>query len=152
MVLWIAHNRDPAAIGPDDVSFWNVVYRVIGAFAVHVGADCLEQRPYGGLVENDHVVHPAQGSHQLGAVGRGQNRSSLPLEPPNRGIVVDRYDKEIGFLGGSLQIADVADVQEVETAVGESDGTARGAIARAAPYERIAIQHLTHGVPQRDRG
>ena len=51
-----------------------------------------------------------------------------PLSAADR-IVVDRHDQPIGFLRGRLQIADVADVQQVEAAVGEGDAQARRAIA-----------------------
>ena len=39
-------------------------------------------------------------------------------------VVVHRDDQAIGFGRRRLQIADVADVQEIEAAVGEGDGSA----------------------------
>ena len=48
--------------------------------------------------------------------------------PRRRDVVVDRDDQAIRFGGGGLQVADVADVQQVEAAVGEGEGPAGCAV------------------------
>ena len=69
----------------------------------------------------DDVVDAAQRGDELGAIGGRHDRPARPLQRRDRRIVVDRDDEAIGFARGRLQVADVADVQQVEAAVGERD-------------------------------
>ena len=100
----------------------------------------------------DHdVVDAAQRGDELRAMLGGQNRPALPLQRLHRGIVVDRDDEQVGLLRGGLEIAHVADVQQVEAAVGERDRAAGRARRRDAVDERVAREDLTHAALRRLR-
>ncbi len=73
------------------------------------------------LGKQDDVVHGAERGDQLRAGGAGQDRPARSLQRAHRVIVVDGDDQAIGFARGAVEVAHVADVQEVETAVGERD-------------------------------
>ena len=52
------------------------------------------------------------------------DRSTLSFEPAYRGVVVDGDDQPIAELARLVEVADVASVEDVETAVGEDDARA----------------------------
>ena len=89
------------------------------------GSSSIEQPLDGRIAEDDDVVHAAQRADQLRAIGRGQDRPPGALQRGHRPIVVDRHDQPVGLGRRALQISDVADVQQVEAAVGERDRRAR---------------------------
>ena len=131
---------------PDDVALGHGVDGVVGALAVHVGQQ-REQRAHGRLGEDDDVVHAAQRRHELGAVGRRQDGPARALQRPHRRVVVDGDDQPVGLRRGALEIADVADVQQVEAAVGERDRAPRRAVARDRVDAARRVSESTPSVP-----
>jgi hypothetical protein len=128
VVLRIADNRDAAAVGAYDVPLWHRVGRVVGALAVHVWLETLEQVCDRRPREHRHVVDAAQRRDELRACRGRQHRPAGPLERVHRVVVVDRDDEAIALRARALEIADVADVDDVEAAVRERDAPARASI------------------------
>ena len=64
------------------------------------------------------------GSDQLGARGRGKDRAARAFESADAGVGVDADDKKIALGAGALEITHVADMKNVEAAVGKDDATA----------------------------
>ena len=95
--LRIADDRGPAPVRADDVAFGHRVEGVVRALAVNVRPDQRQQPLHGLIVEDDDVVDAADGRHELGAVGRRQDRPARPLEPAHRSIAVDGDDEPVGF-------------------------------------------------------
>ena len=82
------------------------------------------------VVEHDDVVDAAEGGDELRAIGGGLHRTPFALQRSHRRIVVHRDNQPVAFGRRALQIAHVADVQEVEAAVGERERPPGRAIAR----------------------
>ena len=84
MILRIADDGDAAAVGADGVALGNGVDGVVGALAVHVGLQQLEQRRHRRLGKDHDVIDRAQRGHQLGAIGLRQHRPRRPFQSANR--------------------------------------------------------------------
>jgi hypothetical protein len=83
--------------------------------------ESLHQALSGGLVEDDRIVDAAQGSHYLRTLVLRDYRATWPFVAANRGIRVDAHDQYITQSAGGFEIADVADVEQVEGAIGEDE-------------------------------
>src|SRR5690606_29365148 len=66
MILGVADNRRASTVAAHGLALRNGVDRVVGALAVHVGAQRLEQRRHRVVVEEDDGVDAAQGVHEFG--------------------------------------------------------------------------------------
>ena len=82
------------------------------------GRSSVKQRRDRRLAEDGDVIDAANRGNELGAYRRGQDWTAGPLRTCGE-IVVDGDDKTIGLRGGGPQISNMADVQEVEAAVGK---------------------------------
>ena len=132
VALAIADDRRPSAELGHDRTLGHGVDGVVGAFAVHVRRDETQQPLDVRVGEHDDVVDAAEGGDELGALRRRQDRTPFTFQRRDRCIVVDRDDQAIGFLGGGLQVAHVADVQQIEAAVRKGDRLPRRAITRGS--------------------
>src|SRR5262245_28883526 len=74
----------------------------------------------------------------------GHDRPVLTLQRLDRNIVIDRDDENVGFLRSGVQIADVADVQDVEAAVGERNRPSCRALTANTSGEHLSAEDLTH--------
>ena len=124
MILRIADDGDAAAVAAHGLALGHGVDGVVGPLAVHVRPQREQQRRDGRLGKDDDVVDAAQRRDELGAIRRRQDRPARPLQRRRPIVVVDGDDEAVGLARGGLQVADVADVQQVEAAVGERDGAA----------------------------
>ncbi len=95
--------------------------------------------------------HRAQRRDQLGAIGRREDRPSRPLEGAHRGVVVHGHDQHVGFAGRGFEVADVADVQQVEDAVGERHGPAGVPRLLDPRRQGLAREHRGHRSPRPHR-
>ena len=146
MIIRIADVGDAAAVAADHVTLGDRVERVVGAFAVNVRTKRLEQRTNGRLWKDDHVVDEAERGDQFGAVGGSQNGPPLSFQRPDRRVVIDRNNQLVGFLRSSGEVANVADVQQVEAAVRKRHRPAGAACIGNQCQEIGAGDHGTHGV------
>lgn len=144
MILWIAHDRDAAAVRAHRVALRDRLDRVVGALAVHIRMQQLEKRCHRWLIENDHVVHVTECRNQLGPIGGIQNGAVRAFEGRDRPIAVDPNDESIGLLRGRLEIPNMSDVQKIEAAVGEGVREAVRPILRDAFGERLAGEDFAH--------
>src|SRR5258706_6262743 len=81
------------------------------------------------VVENGDVVYTRQRRQDLGALAFDYQRTQRPLDAPGGGVAVEGDDEEIAQVAGRAQIRDVAQVQQIEAAVGE-DRALPGVLAR----------------------
>jgi hypothetical protein len=65
-------------------------------------------------------------------------------------IVVDRDNEHVGFGGGGLQIADVADVEQVEATVGKRDRATSAALGGDGVNQFVPRKHPSHYSVTRD--
>ena len=127
MRLRIADDGGPPAVRPHGRAFGHRLDRVVGPLAVDVRPQRLEQLGDRRRGEDDDVIDSGERGHQLGPLGRGEHGAPRSLEGGHRAVVVDRHHQPVRFRGGGGQVPHVADVDQVEAAVGERDGAALGA-------------------------
>ena len=154
VILRVADDRDAAAVAADGVALGHGVDGVVGPLAVHVGPQRQQKRRDGRLGKDRHVVHAAERGDELRAIRRRQDRPARALQARHRRVVVDRDDEAIGLARRRLEVADVADVQQIEAAVGKGD---RAPAARSpaiccssASRERMRA-HVYSAASRRDR-
>ena len=94
---------------------------VIAAFNVNVRAQGAEEAIGGGIVEEDGGVHASEGGNEASAFGGGQEWAALTFQSPRRVVAVDSDEQRIAEGAGFLKIIEMADVQEIEHAVGENE-------------------------------
>jgi len=87
------------------------------------------------VTKDNHVVHAAHRGDELGSLARRKHGSPGTFETRDRQVVVDGDNQSICFGRGALQVPDVADVQQVETAVGERERTSSLTVARDSRQE-----------------
>ena len=159
-------DRHPAAVRAHDVPLGDGVGRVVGALAVNVGPQRAEQARDVVLVEDDDVVHGAQGGHEQRAVLRRHHRPPLALQAAHGRVAVDADHEHVGLGPGCLEIAHVSDVQDVEAAVGEghrlplaagrlhplAHGLERGHLAPPPPSPPLSLADGGHELVGGDGG
>ena len=115
---------------------------VVAAFDEDVGADLadeLEGRVFG---EEDDGVDGGEGGHDAGAFVLGDDGARGAFEAADGGVGVEAEDELGAELAAVFEQGDVADVEEVEAAVGEDDGLAGGAPVGDAGGEVLAVEDL----------
>ena len=137
-----AHRLHRAALG-------HVLLGVVGALGVDVGAEARDQRVGAVLLEDDHRVHPAHRGDQLRPLRGGHHRAARALQPPHRGVGVEPDHERVAERAGGLEIADVADVEEIEAAVGEHQPLARRAPAGREAARLVNAEDGRHRSPAR---
>src|SRR5579885_1629920 len=128
MILRVADDADATAVGDYNPAFGHGLLGVVRPLGVNVGAEREQEFAHRRLVEDRHVVNGAEGRDRLGPLAFGDERAAFALEPTHLLVAVDRDDQKVAERASAFEVADVADVQEVEAAVGEDD--ARPALAR----------------------
>ena len=148
VVLRVAHDRHPPPVGADDVAFGHGLRRVVRALAVDVGPEREQQPSHVVLGEDDHVVHAPERGHEKGAIRRRLDGPALALEPAHGLVGVDPHHQDVRLGAGPLQVANVADVENVEAPVGEGDGLPRPARLGDALLHFLQRADLRGGLPQ----
>ena len=145
MVLRIADYGGATTVLLDNLALGYRVDGVIGALAVHVRSQRLQQGTDGQLRKDDDVVHAAKRGDQFGSIGRGHDRPARPLELTHHIVVIDADDEQIRFIRGGFEVSHVADVQQVEAAVGKGNRSSAATCLGRALEELLAGNDFTHG-------
>ena len=111
---------------------------VVGALAVHVGTQKIQQPVHVRIGERHHVIHAFERGHDLRAIGGAENRPAAALQPLDGPIIVDGDHKAIRLGRGAGKIPRVAHVKHVEAAVRERHSAARRAI-RADQLDQLLL-------------
>lgn len=135
MMFRITDDSDAAATFPHDFGLGHSVSAVIGAFGVNVGPEFADQGAHIQLRKNYDGIHVGESGQDLCPLVIGRQGPTIALQSTDRGIGIDRNDKSAAQLLGGMQVANVTDVQEIESAVGQDD-----AVALSAPFRHLASQ------------
>jgi hypothetical protein len=122
VVLGVAGDGDADAETVGDFALGHGVNGVVGALGVNVGAERLEEMRDAGFAEEDDVVDGTKGGYQTGAGAFVEDRASGTFESAGAGVAVDGDDQRVAEGAGGFEIADVADMENVEAAIGEDNG------------------------------
>lgn len=123
MAFYEGYDLDLPAVGKDCLGFREGLGAggVIAAFHVYVRLEALYHVGGGWLIEDGHVIHASQGSYYLSALSLGHDGATWTFIPAYRCVRVDAYNQYVTEGARLLQIADVADVEQVEGAIGKDD-------------------------------
>ena len=119
MIFRVAYDGDPNSEKCGDFAFRHGVGSVVGPFGVNVRLNFAEQRHNVELVENYDVVHKFQRGDERRTRTLGENWAAFAFQFSGTGIGIDSDDEKIAFLFCGLQVANVADVQQIEDAIRE---------------------------------
>ena len=145
VILGVAADMGAAAVGGDKIALGNRLGGVVGSLGVNVRAETIEE-PAHMLASEDHdEINGSQAGDQLRSLGLGKEGAARALEPADGGVRVDPHDEEISLAAGVLQVAEVPDVEQVEGAIGEHDGSSFPPHLVDPPLGLLEIDHSPAG-------
>ena len=121
MVFRIADDRNPASAGKHYVALRHAFSGVISSLGMNVRTQETDKTGDIGRIEDDYRVNICQGPQDLRALAFRHTRTAFTLECAGAGIRINGHNQLAAELLGCPQIADVAYVKKVETAVGQDD-------------------------------
>ena len=127
VIFGIADDAGFAAERTHHLAFGDGLFSVVRAFAVHVGTESIEERGNVDVVEDDDDIDALECRDQLGSIHRAQDGSARAFEFLGDLVAVDSDDEDVTHRARAFEIANVADVQQVEVTVREHD-TLMGAL------------------------
>ena len=121
---------------------------IIAALDVDVGRDGAEKLGGAGLGKDDDGVHAGKRRQDGGPLPGGDQGATGTLEAPDGSVGVEADNEAVAEVPGLLKVADVAVVEEVETAIGGDQTEAvaagnRGPTARGVEAEELAGRSLS---------
>jgi len=112
-------DRDASADGLDESRSGNVRSSAGRSFDQHMRLKTLDEQ-LGSVVFKDlYFVDASQGTQNFGSFVGRDDGPVRAFYTGSAGVRVDRHDQVVALRAGELQQANVADVQQVEDAVGE---------------------------------
>ena len=105
----------------DDFVSDDLVTAVVAALHQHAGLDLRDQLDWRVFLEDHDKIDRLKRRQHLGARALVLNRAPVALQPPHRCVAVQTDDQPIAGAARGGQHLDMAGMQNVETAVGESD-------------------------------
>ncbi len=124
MILGVANNGEANAETIRDGTLGNVFRGVVGALRVNVRAQIFEEGFDIGFREEQDEIDIAQRGHQQSAGLLVEDRAAGSFQAVDTGIGIDGDDEDIAFAFRPREIADVANMKSIETAVGQDDALA----------------------------
>ena len=144
MILGVARDCSASPVGLDELALGNGLDGVVSALAVDIRSKRFEQGHNSRFRKDHDKIDRAESGQELRAVLGGKNRPALPLHPSHAGIVIDSHDEHVGLPRCAFQVADVPDVQEVETATGERDRTSGPTQVGGASNQLVSRNDFAH--------
>jgi hypothetical protein len=136
------HPDDASAPRLHDLAADDGVLGPVGAFDQHVRLNRRDEIAWGGSVEDDHGVDAAEGFEDFGALRLCRDRTLRSFDLTDRSVGVQADEQRASKVTRVLEIAQVANVQEIEDAVGEND---RLSSSPQAFDESDGIRSCMHG-------
>src|SRR5277367_4255637 len=100
---------------------------VVAAFNQNIGLQGADEFKRRVFLEEDNSIDGGKSGHDTSTFALGHDRTRWAFEATDRSVGVQPQYKLRAKTAAFLEQRDVADVQEVEAAVGEDDGFARSA-------------------------
>ena len=124
MILGIADDDDAASAGFDFIALRDGLGRVVRALGVKIGANLADDGANVFLWEYNDGVYVSQRRENFGAFIGGHDRASFPFQRAHGGVCVHGDNELASEFASRIEVADVADVQNVKAAVRECDSIA----------------------------
>ena len=119
---------------------------VVAAFDQDIGLGGEDEFHGGGLVKDDNGIHTGECCQDAAAFALTHDGAGWPFEAGDRGVTVDGDDELVAGAPSLFQDCDVADVEEIEAAVGKGHLVAVGAPNMHAIDEFFAGDKFVFGV------
>src|SRR3990172_9352737 len=100
---------------------YNVFFAPVPAFHQDVGLEERDDLESGWLVEDCDVVHTFEAGENLRPFGLGEEGTFWAFQIPDGVVAVDTDDQYISEGFGLFQIAEMTDMEEVETPIGKNN-------------------------------
>ena len=135
MILGITHDDHSASTGFDLIALWHALHRVVGSLGMKIRPDFADDRTHILFWENYDGVHVRQRRQNLRAfVGRNYWPTFAP-QRAHGGIRVHRNNQFAAELSSGMQVAYVANMQQIKNTVSQRD-----AIASAPPIRHTLLK------------
>lgn len=121
VVLGVAYDGDTASVGANEIAFGDAGFGVVGALGLDFGMNLADECAGIGFAEDDDCVDIGERGDDFSALVLGHERTVIAFDSANGGIGVDGDDESASERFGSVQVADVSDVQQIEASIGEND-------------------------------
>ena len=121
VILWITHDDDAASTSFDDIVLGDALCRVVGAFGMKIRMDLANDGAHVFFWEYYDGVHIRQRRQNFRAFFGGHYGPPFALQRARGSIAVDRDNQLAAEFPGGMQVAYMADVQQIEAAVGQRD-------------------------------
>ena len=118
---------DPATGGDDVFVADDGLDGVVAALDQNVGLEGADQFERRVLFKEHDGIDGGESGHDAGALAFADDGARWALEAADGGVGVEAEDELGAEAAAVFEQGDVADVEQVEAAVGEDDGLARGA-------------------------
>ncbi len=117
---------DPATHGFQNSPFVDIdrFQRVVAPFDPDIGAHAFEKITRPLLGEYRDSVHGGKRREEAGAVRLGIDWARRPLQGGDTRVAIDSDQQQISLRSGRLEVGNVADVEQIETAVGHNNAAA----------------------------
>ncbi len=142
MILGIAYDDNSSAAGQDFVALGNAFHRVIGALGMKIWMNFTNDGAHVFFGKNNDSVNILQRGQNLGALGLRHHRPSLALQGAHGSVAVHRDNHSAPEFASRMQIAYMADMEQIEAAVGENDALPRTPPIRYTQPEFVARNNL----------
>lgn len=116
----MAEDNDAAAAVGDDIALFlgELLDGVVAPFDIDIGAGEGEEPGGAEIIEDADGVHRLQGGEHEGAVGLRVHGASGAFELADGGVGVDADEEDVGLRPRGGEVVHMAEVQDVEAAVG----------------------------------
>ena len=115
---------------------------VVAAFDEDVGLEGADEFERRVLFEEDDGIDGGEGGHDAGAFALGHDGARGAFEAADGGVGVEAEHELRAEAAAVFEQRDVADVEEIEAAVGEDDGLAGGAPLGDAQLDALEVEDL----------
>jgi hypothetical protein len=121
MIFGIADDGDLDAEAMSGGPFGNCFRRVVGSFGVNVGMEIFEEGFDARFAEEHDVVDAAECGDQFRAGVFVKDGTTGPFEVADACVRINADHEDVALAASSFEIADVAYVERIKTAVSEND-------------------------------
>ena len=137
VILRITHNDDAASTGFDLVALGDALHRVVRALGMKIRTDFTNDGPHVRFWKDHHRVHIRQRRQNFRAFFRWHHGPPFTLQRAHGSIGVHRDNQFAAEFPRGMKVAYMADMQQIETPVGQRD-----AIAGAPPFRHTLLKFV----------
>ena len=121
MIFRIPDNLNPAAAGNHRIPLRHSFPSVVSAFGMDVRTQETDQLTDVRRIEDGHRIHILQRGQYLSAFAGRSAWAAFALQGANTGIRIYGHDYAAAQLLGAVQVAYMANVQQIKAAIGKND-------------------------------